>query len=106
VAPNEGYKAAYVTFLCLGVLTTALSMAYRLRNAHQMQAHVRELGQQGPKVSASAAQRQAQQHEWELVQTHRTKVILSLSLLSIFAQGSMPIRAALEARALQRARML
>ena len=87
VAPNEGYKAAYVTFLCLGVLTTALSMAYRLRNAHQMQAHVRELGQQGPKVSASAAQRQAQQHEWELVQTHRSKVSQLLSLASVAAQG-------------------
>jgi hypothetical protein len=92
LAPNEGYKAAYVTFLCLGAFTTALSMSYRLGNARLMQAHVAELSQQRRKVSASAAQRQAQQHEWELVQTHRTKVILSLSLLSILAQGATPIR--------------
>ena len=86
--PNEGYKSAYVVVLCFGVVTTALSLAYRLRNARAVRAHVRELGEQGRTIaSASAARRQAQQNEWELAQTHRTLVILSLALLSVAMQG-------------------
>ena len=86
--PNEGYKTAYVVVLCFGVVTTALSLAYRLRNARAVRAHVRELGEQGRTIaSASAARRQAQQNEWELAQTHRTLVILSLALLSVAMQG-------------------
>ena len=88
--PNEGYKSAYVVALCFGVVTTALSLAYRLRNARAVRAHVRELGEQGRTIasaSASAARRQAQQNEWELAQTHRTLVILSLALLSVATQG-------------------
>jgi hypothetical protein len=38
------------------------------------------------------ARRQAQQNEWELVQTNRTKVILSLALLSMVAQGACDAR--------------
>jgi hypothetical protein len=55
-----------------------------------MRAQVLELGKQDHQASAtgSAARRQAQQHEWELAQTHRTKVILSLALLSVVAQGA------------------
>ncbi len=86
--PNEGYKTAYVVILCFGVVTTALSLLYRLRNALLVRAHVRELGEQGRTIaSASAARRQAQQNEWELAQTHRTLAILSLALLSVAAQG-------------------
>jgi hypothetical protein len=86
-APNEGFKAAYTTALCFGVVTTMLSLAYRLRNARLMRAHVLELGQQGRAVRVSEARRQAQQHEWELAQTHRTKVVASLALLSVGTQG-------------------
>ena len=86
--PNEGYNTAYLAILCLGVVSTALSLAYRLRNARAVRAHVRELGEQGRTIaSASAARRQAQQNEWELAQTHRTLVILSLALLSVAMQG-------------------
>jgi hypothetical protein len=86
---NEEYKAAYVTILCFGAVTTVLSLASRLRNARRMQAHLleAELGQQGRTFGASQARRQLQQNEWELVQTHRTKTTLSLSLLSVMVQG-------------------
>ena len=85
--PNEGYKAAYTTVLCFGVVTTTLSLGYRLRNAILVRAQVLELGQQAHALSVSEARRQAQQHEWELVQTHRAKVVASLALLSVAAQG-------------------
>jgi hypothetical protein len=108
MVPSEGYKTAYVVILCFGVVTTALSLAYRLRNARLVRAHVRELGEQGRAIaqqnewelaqtyrtrarSSSTVRRQAQQHEFELAQTHRTKVILSLSLLSVLAQGAFPL---------------
>jgi hypothetical protein len=97
--PNDGYKQAYVVILCFGVAVTVLSLAYRLRNARLMQAQALELGQQAWGLSASATRRQAQQHEWELAQTHRTKVILSLALLSVATQGAMPLQAAGDARA-------
>jgi hypothetical protein len=45
-------------------------------------------GQTGAASSASEARRQLQQHEWELVQSHRTKVTLSLSLMAVAAQGA------------------
>jgi hypothetical protein len=87
VSPSEGYQAAYTVVLCFGVVTTTLSLGYRLRNARLMQAHMLELGQQGRAASVSEARRQAQQHEWELAQIHRAKVVASLALLSVAAQG-------------------
>ena len=92
VVPNELYHAAYAVVLCFGVVTTVLSLGYRLRNAHLMRAYVLELGKQDQKASVSAARKQAQQHEWELAQTHRTKIIASLALLSIVAQGACDAR--------------
>jgi hypothetical protein len=89
--PNEGYKAAYAAVLSVGAVTTALSLLYRLRNAHIVRAHLRE---QGRAESTSVARQQAQQHEWELAQTHRTKVISMLALLSVATQGSLPLQAA------------
>ena len=91
--PHKGYYVAYATILCFGVITTALAIGYRLRNARLMRAHMRELGKPDPAATVSAARRQAQQHEWELTQTHRTKTILSLALLSVAAQGPSPLRA-------------
>ena len=85
--PHKGYYLAYATTLCFGVITTALAIGYRLRNARLMRAHMRELGKPDPAATVSAARRQAQQHEWELAQTHRTKVVASLALLSVAAQG-------------------
>ena len=90
--PNNVYRAVYAVVLCFGVVTTVLSLGYRLRNARLMRAYVLEHGKQDHKASVSAARKQAQQHEWELVQTHRTKVIASLALLSIVAQGAVDAR--------------
>ena len=92
--PNDGYKAAYVAFLSLGVVTTALSLTYRLKNARQVKGQLLELSQQRLIVSPSRARQQQQQNEWERVQTHRTITISSLALLSIAAQGAMLLLAA------------
>ena len=153
---------AYVSIVTFGVVTTSLSLAYRIRNARLMRVHVLELTQRAaapthkmslnPRAPAPlhpspsraslerhspgrspdrrstianrplrrptlaearktlhgalalspellqqdktvviiAARRQSQQNEWELAQTHRTKVILSLELLSLAAQGALP----------------
>ena len=91
--PHEGYYLAYATILCFGVITTALAIVYRLRNARLMRAHMRELCKPDQAAKVSTARRQAQQHEWELAQTHRTKVILSLGLVSAAAQGPSPLQA-------------
>jgi hypothetical protein len=91
IVSTEMYMVAYATILCFGVVVTALSLGYRIRNARLMQAQLQQLAPQGQTVaasSASAARRQLQQHEWELVQTHRTKVTLSLSLTAAAAQGA------------------
>ncbi len=81
------YMASYVVLLCFGVVVTVLSIGYRLRNARLMHAQLQQVVPQGRAVAAGEAQRQAQQSEWELVQTHRTKVTLTLSLASVAAQG-------------------
>ena len=96
--PNEEYKAAYAAVLSVGAVTTVLSLLYRLRNAHIVRAHLRELGEQGRTESTSVARQQAQQHEWELAQTRRAKVISTLALLSVATQGSPPLQAAKNAR--------
>jgi hypothetical protein len=81
------YTAAYATLLCFGVVATALSMGYRIRNARLVRTQLQQLVPQGQALAAKEAHRQAQQHNWELVQTHRTKVTLSLSLLTAAVQG-------------------
>jgi hypothetical protein len=91
--PSEGYKTAYIAVLCFGVVTTVFSLAYRFHNARLMRVDVLELSEQGRTASSSAVRRQAQQNEWELAQTRRTKVSLSLGLLSVAAQGPLPLRA-------------
>jgi hypothetical protein len=91
VFANGQYETAYLAILIFGVVTTTVALAYRLSNAQLVRATLLELvaaGKQSRTVSASEAQRQVQKHEFEMVQTHRTKVILSLSLLSVVAQGA------------------
>jgi hypothetical protein len=85
---NEGAKAAYVAILCFGAATTAVALAYRLHNVRSVRAHLHEFGRQGPKVTDSEARQQAHQHDWEMAQTQRTKVVLLLELLSVAAQGA------------------
>jgi hypothetical protein len=87
-ASTEAYTAAYATLLCFAVVATVVSMAYRIRNARLVQAHVQQLAPQSHALAAEEAHRQVQQHEWELAQTHRTKVTLLLSLLSVAVQGA------------------
>jgi hypothetical protein len=89
---SEVYTAAYATILCFGVVATALSLGYRIRNARLMQGQLQQLAGRGQARAASEAWRLSEQHEWELVQTHRTKVTLSLSLLSVAAQGTLVTR--------------
>ena len=43
---------------------------------------------QGQARASSEVRRHLQQHEWELVQTYRTKVTLLLSLLGVVVQGA------------------
>jgi hypothetical protein len=81
------YTASYVVLLCFGVVVTVLSIGYRLRNARLMHAQMQQVAPQGRAVATGEARRQAQQSEWELVQTHRSKVTLTLSLASVAAQG-------------------
>ena len=90
--PNEAYYSAYGTILCFGVVTMVLSLAYRLHNARLVATQMRKLGMPDEKASFSVARQQAQQHEWELAQTHRTKVVLSLGLVSAATQGPSPLR--------------
>jgi hypothetical protein len=85
---TEAYTAAYATLLCFAVVATVISVAYRIRNARLVQTHVRQLAPQSHPLAAKEAHRQVQQHEWELAQTHRTKVTLLLSLLSVSVQGA------------------
>jgi hypothetical protein len=81
------YTVSYIVLLCFGVGVTVLAIGYRLRNARLMHAQLQQVVPQGRAVATGEAQRQAQQSEWELVQTHRTKVTLTLSLASVAAQG-------------------
>jgi hypothetical protein len=85
---TQAYTAAYATLLSFAVVATVISVAYRITNARLVQAHVRQLAPQSHPLAAKEAHRHAQQHEWELAQTHRTKVTLLLSLLSVAVQGA------------------
>jgi hypothetical protein len=93
------YTASYIVLLCFGVVVTVLSIGYRLRNARLMHAQMQQIAPQGRAVAAGEALHQAQQSEWELVQTHRTKVTLTLSLASVAAQGERCCRASPRVRA-------
>ena len=104
---SEIYTAAYATILCFGVVSTTLSLGYRIRNARLMRAQLQQLAaengasegrrqgktKQDHVVVISEVQLQLQQTEWELVQTHRTKVTLSLSMMSVVTQGARALRA-------------
>jgi hypothetical protein len=91
VVPNETYKVAYVMILSFGAASTALSLAYRFRNARQIRVHMHAaLATKGQAVGVSEARQQAQRFEWELLQTHRTLVVLGLALMNVGVQGEVP----------------
>ncbi len=85
------YTVVYATIMCFGVVAIVLSLGYRIRNACLMRAQLQQrapqLGPQGEPLANSDARHQSQ-YEWELVQTHRTRVTLMLSLMSAAAQGA------------------
>jgi hypothetical protein len=81
------YTASYVVLLSFGVVVTVLSIGYRLSNARLMHAQLQQVDPKGRAVATGEARRQAQQSAWELVQTYRTKVTLTLSLAGVAAQG-------------------
>jgi hypothetical protein len=84
----DDYLAAYVAILCFGAVTTIVALTYRIRNAHRVRANLLELGKHSRIGATSESHRHVQQHEFELAQTHRSKVISSLSLLTVVAQGA------------------
>ena len=98
VAATKTYTVVYIVLLCLGVVATGVSVVYRLRNARWMNSSLKELGQSSARFTESDNKlqrqkskdfrRQAQQHEWELAQTHRTKVSAALEIFSILVQGA------------------
>jgi hypothetical protein len=107
VAATKTYTVVYIVLLCLGVVATGVSVVYRLRNARLMNSSLKELAQISARFTESDSElqrqkskdqlggrqqhdfrRQAQQHEWELAQTHRTKVATTLEVLSILLQGA------------------
>ena len=117
VSVTDTYKVVYIVILCLGVVATGFSVGYRIQNARWLKTSMKELDllQDRYTVSDSQLQQQkstskelrrqksshrlgdrqqhdlrwqAQQHEWELAQTHRTKVATTLEVLSILLQGA------------------
>jgi len=86
---TEIYTAAFATVLCFGFITTALSFGYRIHNARRIQAQLHQLDPRAQAVAAEQAHRQAKQYQWELLQTDRTKVTLSLSIMTLIAQGAL-----------------
>ncbi len=88
------YKMAYLTALSFGVVGTTVSVIYRLRSALLVRAHIQKVDESavhmalGVTVIDSEARRQMQQYEWELVQMHRQRVSLLLTLLTMVVQGA------------------
>jgi ABC-type branched-subunit amino acid transport system substrate-binding protein len=92
-AATEGYQAAYATVLAFGVVGTAVSVTYRFQSALLVRDHVQALVlRQGRAEVMSETRLKAEQHEWELAQTHRTKVWLMLDVMTILAQGAFGLR--------------
>jgi hypothetical protein len=87
-ASQKLYNVAYVTALMFGAVGTVFSIAYRLQSALQVRADVKKMVlKQGRGQEISEARRMMHKFEWELAQTHRTKIALSLALMTIVAQG-------------------
>ncbi len=86
---SETYKAAYIVLLCVGAVATGFSISYRVGNGRLVRKQLLFFAQQlGHTRTDSQLRRQAQQHEWELAQTHRTKVTAALTVMSVLVQGA------------------
>ena len=90
---SPSYKPAYVIFTALSIFGAVVSVLYRIRNARLLSAHVQEALQAASRnigaSSRSVRQRQGQKYEWELVQTHRTLVVLSLNMMTVAVEGEL-----------------
>ena len=93
---SELYRIAYTTILICGVAGTILSIAYRIRNARLVARRVEHLGRSSSTLDARlsdsadvrAIKQQLQKYEWELAQTHRSKVSACLDLMTVGLQGA------------------
>ena len=89
---SPSYKPAYVIFTALSIFGAVVSVLYRIRNARLLSAHVQEALQAASRnlgAARSVRQRQGQKYEWELVQTHRTLVVLSLNMMTVAVEGEL-----------------
>jgi hypothetical protein len=88
---SPSYKPAYVIFTALSIFGAVVSVLYRIRNARLLSAHVQEALQGASRNIGvrSVRQRQGQKYEWELVQTHRTLVVLSLNMMTVAVEGEL-----------------
>ena len=88
---SPSYKPAYVIFTALSIFGAVVSVLYRIRNARLLSAHVQEALQAASRNigARSVRQRQGQKYEWELVQTHRTLVVLSLNMMTVAVEGEL-----------------
>jgi hypothetical protein len=87
-AATQGYQAAYTTVFAFGVVGVVVSVTYRVRSALLVRDRVRALVLRQGREEMSELRVKVERHEWELAQTHRTKVWLLLALMTIGVQGT------------------
>jgi hypothetical protein len=71
-----------------GVVGVVVSVTYRVRSALLVRDRVRALVLREGREEMSELRVKVERHEWELAQTHRTKVWLLLALMTIGVQGT------------------
>jgi hypothetical protein len=86
---GEGYKVAYATFMFFGSLGAVVSIAYRIRNARLVAAHVKDLvSQRALDAGSTESKTSMQKYQWERSQTYRSITISSLTLMSLAIEGA------------------
>jgi hypothetical protein len=87
---HEEYKIVYAMCMVLGTFVMVISVVYRVRNARKVVKHLkRVLGpHQRGDCLASKGRQQLLAFEWELTQTRRAKVVLSLAVMTVVAEGT------------------
>jgi hypothetical protein len=87
---HEEYKIVYAMCMVLGTFVMVISVVYRVRNARKVVKHLkRVLGpHQRGDCLASKGRQQLLAFEWELMQTRRARVVLSLAVMTVVAEGT------------------
>jgi hypothetical protein len=87
---HEEYKIVYAMCMVLGTFVMVISVVYRVRNARKVVKHLkRVLGpHQRGDCLASKGRQQLLAFEWELTQTRRARVVLSLAVMTVVAEGT------------------